>query len=117
MREEGVGLTGREGFTIPAVPRATCDPHKSYIITGGLGGFGLELAKWLVSRGATRLVLTSRTGVKTGYQSRCLRVWREAGVQVKVSTRNIQSYDETEALIKEAAELGPIGGIFNLAMV
>ena len=42
--------------------RSMCDPKKSYIITGGLGGFGLELAHWLVERGARNLVLTSRRG-------------------------------------------------------
>jgi fatty acid synthase len=42
--------------------RSMCDPKKSYVITGGLGGFGLELAHWLVERGARNLVLTSRRG-------------------------------------------------------
>lgn len=45
--------------------RSMCDPKKSYVITGGLGGFGLELADWLVQRGAKTLVLTSRRGKKT----------------------------------------------------
>lgn len=42
--------------------------HKSYIIAGGLGGFGLELAQWLILRGAQNLVLTSRSGIRTGEQ-------------------------------------------------
>ena len=42
--------------------RSMCDPRKSYVVTGGLGGFGLELAHWLVERGARHLVLTSRRG-------------------------------------------------------
>lgn len=48
-------------------------PLGSYIITGGLGGFGLELADWLVLRGVKNLVLVSRSGVKTGYQASRLR--------------------------------------------
>ncbi|KAF6037822.1 FASN [Bugula neritina] len=47
-----------------AVSQYYFSPHKSYLITGGLGGFGLELAQWLVSRGAKYLILTSRSGVK-----------------------------------------------------
>ena len=43
--------------------RSICDPRKSYVVTGGLGGFGLELAHWLVERGARNLVLTSRRGM------------------------------------------------------
>ncbi len=34
-----------------------------YIITGGVGGFGLALAVWLAGRGATKLVLTSKRWV------------------------------------------------------
>ena len=34
----------------------------SYLITGGLGELGLALARWMVERGARRLVLTSRRG-------------------------------------------------------
>lgn len=53
-----------------AVSKTFCPAHKSYVITGGLGGFGLELAQWLVLRGAQKLVLTSRSGIRTGEQSR-----------------------------------------------
>lgn len=51
------------------VIRYYCNPEGSYIIVGGLGGFGLELADWLVQRGARKLILCSRTGIRTGYQS------------------------------------------------
>ena len=37
-------------INLKAISRASCDPSKSYIITGGLGGFGLELANWLRAR-------------------------------------------------------------------
>lgn len=49
--------------------------HKSYIIAGGLGGFGLELAQWLVLRGAQKLVLTSRSGIRTGEQAEGVGGW------------------------------------------
>jgi len=45
--------------------RSMCDPRKSYVVTGGLGGFGLELSHWLVERGARNLVLTSRRGMRS----------------------------------------------------
>ncbi|XP_023507490.1 fatty acid synthase isoform X2 [Equus przewalskii] len=91
--------------------------HKSYVVVGGLGGFGLELAQWLVLRGAQKLVLTSRSGIRTGYQAKQVREWRRQGVQVLVSTCNASSLDGARGLIAEAAQLGPVGGVFNLAMV
>ncbi|XP_006886190.1 PREDICTED: fatty acid synthase [Elephantulus edwardii] len=100
-----------------AISKTFCPPHKSYIIAGGLGGFGLELAHWLVLRGAQKLVLTSRSGIRTGYQAKQVREWRRQGVQVLVSTLNASSMEGARGLIAEATRLGPVGGVFNLAMV
>lgn len=38
-------------------------------------------------------------------------------MQVLVSTSNASSLDGAQALVAEAAQLGPVGGVFNLAMV
>src|SRR5690606_28604326 len=44
----------------PAAGSARIDPEASYLVTGGLGGVGREVARWLVRRGARHLVLTTR---------------------------------------------------------
>jgi fatty acid synthase len=49
--------------------RVYCNPDYSYIIPGGLGGFGLELADWLVLRGCKKLVLSSSRGISKQYQA------------------------------------------------
>lgn len=118
MRDEEKDLTVQpQPLHLPAVARTACDPSKSYILVGGLGGFGLELAQWLVDRGARHLVLTSRAGVRTGYQCRRIRQWRHSGVVVHVSTWNVASPSDADALITEVAERTMIAGVFNLAMV
>jgi fatty acid synthase, animal type len=53
---------------IEVVPRVNCDSEKSYVIVGGLGGFGLELADWLVNRGCRNIVLSSSRGISNAYQ-------------------------------------------------
>lgn len=55
-----------------------CRPDRTYIITGGLGGFGLALAQWLVQKGARSLVLTSKRGLRTGEQSACVKRLRDS---------------------------------------
>lgn len=102
---------------VDAIPRTYMHPDKSYVLVGGLGGFGLELANWLVFRGATKIVLTSRSGIKTGYQALCVRRWQQGGVKVFVSTADCATVAGTEQLLREANALGPVGGIFNLAAV
>ncbi|XP_044766742.1 fatty acid synthase-like [Coccinella septempunctata] len=103
--------------TVPAIPRTYMNPEKTYVLVGGLGGFGLELANWLVNRGATNIVLTSRSGLKTGYQSLCIRRWKEKGVNVLVSTEDASTEQGAKKLMEQANSLGPVGGIFNLAAV
>lgn len=93
------------------------DINEYYTFSGGLGGFGLELANWLVGRGARHLVLSSRSGVRTGYQSRFIRVWKESKINVLVSTNDISTEEGAKNLLSEASAIGPVGGIFNLAMV
>lgn len=102
---------------VPAVPRLAAHSHLVYLITGGLGGLGMELASWLINRGAKKLVLTSRRGITTGYQRLCVRRWSESGVSVRVVTQDASTLAGAKALLKEAAQDGPIGGIFHLAVV
>lgn len=102
---------------VSAVPRTYMHPGKAYVVVGGLGGLGLELAQWLVTRGATRLVLSSRSGVRTGYQAWRVRRWRERGVRVLLSTADAATAEGARALLRAALALGPVGGVFNLAAV
>jgi amino acid adenylation domain-containing protein len=50
---------GRKPGPSRAAPKLRADA--SYLITGGLGGLGLQVARWLVARGARRLILMGRT--------------------------------------------------------
>lgn len=120
VRDEEPKNTKTTGFApklMTSIPRTYMHREKSYIIVGGLGGFGLELANWMVSRGATKIVLTSRSGIKTGYQSLMVRRWRDRGVTIAIDTNDVTTLKGTESLLKESNKLGPVGGIFNLAAV
>ncbi|XP_039308272.1 fatty acid synthase [Solenopsis invicta] len=103
--------------TVAAIPRTYINPEKSYVLVGGLGGFGLELADWMISRGAKFVVLVSRSGIRTGYQALRVRRWRENGVQVVIFTENVTTLSGAQRLIQESNRLAPVGGIFNLAAV
>lgn len=102
---------------INAISRTYMHKEKSYILVGGLGGFGLELGHWLISRGARNLILTSRSGVKTGYQSLMVRRWTEKGVNVSIDTNDVTTLKGAQKMLRDAAKMGPVGGIFNLAAV
>lgn len=115
--EEHQSLIVPKPMKMSALPHTTCYPNKVYIICGGLGGFGLELAAWLIIRGAKHVLLTSRSGVKSGYQQYRIKVWKEQGVNVIISTLDASQYSQAVELLELAKKHGPVGGIFNLAMV
>jgi acyl transferase domain-containing protein len=70
-REDQVAFRGNERFAARLVrmsmPRAATPARwrvdASYLITGGLGGLGLRVARWMVEQGARRLVLLGRSAL------------------------------------------------------
>lgn len=117
--EESLRTIKASTTTVQAITRIGFSSGKVFIITGGLGGFGLELADWLITRGVRNLVLTSRSGVRNGYQKFCLHRWRTAGARVWTSNRDASVKEQAEKLVEEAVSASgvPVGGVFNLAMV
>lgn len=90
------------------------DSSKTYIITGGLGGFGLELAKWLSDHGAKHLILTSRSGINNGEKKYKVEQIRNTNVKVDISTLDVSDINQCKELFSPIENLG---GIFHLAMV
>lgn len=107
--------------TSPVLPRerVLLNPLQTYIITCGLGSFGLELVEWAIEHGARRVILTTKYGVRTGYQARKLRILRdEYQAQIQVLQVDVREEVECMNLIKEAVAMSvenKIGGIFHLA--
>lgn len=103
---------------ILAYPRYYCVESKSYIILGGLGGFGLELADWLIQKNARNLILTSRNGISNGYQRSRVKLWQSFNINVQIFiVNNIMKEEECESILKFAEKQGPVDAVFNLAVV
>ncbi|XP_067015128.2 fatty acid synthase isoform X2 [Anabrus simplex] len=100
--------------TILAHPRFYCNPEHSYVIVGNLEGYGLELANWLVSRGARHLVLTSQNGITSGFQHQRIHLWKIRGVTVHISTVDVSSAEGVKALLAEAKSVAPLSAIFHI---
>ena len=92
-------------------------PHKSYVIIGGLGGLGLEVAQWMSERGAKRIVLASRRGVKDSYQRYQIQQMNKNGTKVVISQNDATTQDGCNKIIEDAYQMGAIGGIINSALV
>ncbi|XP_030745584.1 fatty acid synthase-like [Sitophilus oryzae] len=96
--------------------RIIFDSVKSYIIVGGLGGIGMELAKWLIRHGAKKIILNSRSTALSSYKQYLIENWKVQGVTVIVNSFPAQTIEGATKLLKSSSDLAPVGGIFNLAM-
>ncbi|KAH9490499.1 hypothetical protein DERF_016699 [Dermatophagoides farinae] len=109
-------------FKIQAKPKTLFDSNKCYVLVGGLGGLGLEVAYWMAIRGARKLVLVSRSGIKNEYQYVFVKRIENAvknceTVKVEISTSDPTSMKGAEQLIMDSEKIGPIGGLFHFATV
>jgi acyl transferase domain-containing protein/NADPH:quinone reductase-like Zn-dependent oxidoreductase/acyl carrier protein/SAM-dependent methyltransferase len=98
----------------PPLPPFEIKADGSYLITGGLGGFGRVLAEWLVDCGARHLVLSSRSGASTPEAVGFVASLEARGIETKVLKADIGSPQDVKRLISEIPDLK---GIFHLAMV
>lgn len=92
-------------------------PNKSYLVIGGLGGFGLEVVQWLADKGARKIVVNSRRGLRESYQKYCVQRLQLQGITLILSQADSTSEEGVKKLINLTSSLGPIGGIFNAAAV
>lgn len=90
----------------------------SYLITGGFGGFGLEIAKWLVEQGVRHIALVGRSGATTPESRQALDTLKTAGAQVLSLAADISEESEVVRIFSEIAEkMPPLRGIFHAAAV
>ncbi len=102
----------------PAKPSFYLRQDACYLVTGGLSGFGLATAQWLVQQGARHLVLLGRRGAATPGAEPALQALREQGAQVTVLACDVTDAAALkQALSTFGASLPPLRGVIHAAMV
>lgn len=90
----------------------------TYLITGGTGGLGLEIAQWLAAKGVQQLVLVSRSGAKTEEAQEAIANIERGGTAVYVAQVDISNAEQVAALVEQiTTDFPPLRGIFHGAMV
>ncbi len=94
------------------------DPEAVYLVTGGFGGFGKVIARWLADRGARHLFLTGRRGAAAPGAREFIEEMAAAGAKVDAVAADIGSPVDVEKLFAQIRGAGrPLKGVFHLAMV
>lgn len=75
----------------------------SYLVTGGLGGFGLRTAQWLIDKGARHLVLLGRRGPASAEAQPQLALWHAQGIDVQAVACDITDRGQLHAVFERIA--------------
>ncbi|WP_027961822.1 type I polyketide synthase [Halomonas halodenitrificans] len=123
-RQIGKVVVTHEQAQIPAPsgdkPRVSLrlPAEASYLVTGGLGGFGLRTARWLADRGARHLILVGRSGAASDEARSGVAELEALGVEVVAAACDITDRRALEALLGECqATLPPLRGVIHAATV
>ncbi|MER5264926.1 SDR family NAD(P)-dependent oxidoreductase [Actinosynnema sp. NPDC002837] len=96
----------------PAVP--ALDPAGTYLVTGGLGGFGAATARWLADRGARHLALVGRRGADSPEAPALLAELTARGVHAAAHAADAA---DPEAMRRIITDLDPpLRGVVHAAM-
>lgn len=96
-------------------PKPTIQANATYLITGGLGGLGLSLSRWMVERGARHLALVSR-GAPSEAAREAISAMEKAGAKVAVLAADVTREDQVDAMLAEIKKRMPsLRGIVHAA--
>jgi NADPH:quinone reductase-like Zn-dependent oxidoreductase/short-subunit dehydrogenase/acyl carrier protein len=115
-----VTMSGRELPLehIPGPGRMRFDPDATYLITGGLGGFALLTARWMVDNGARHLVLMGRSGLSSEAARQTVEELRQLSASVTVAQADITEETDLAAILEDIRlSKFPLRGVIHAAMV
>jgi NAD(P)-dependent dehydrogenase (short-subunit alcohol dehydrogenase family)/acyl carrier protein len=100
----------------PAPSQPLVNGQSSYLITGGMGALGLQVAHWLVQQGARSLVLVGRRGAEAVTDA--IAALEQTGAQVQVVKADITQRSEVVRVLETIhPNLPPLRGIIHAAGV
>ncbi len=113
-----ISFAGQEVILAANKGRISLKREGSYLVTGGLRGFGLATAKWLAACGAENLVLAGRSGAVSDEARAALAELRSQGIRVTAEGVDVSDAEQVAGLMKKFGHsLPPLKGIVHAAMV
>ncbi|CAM4229302.1 SDR family NAD(P)-dependent oxidoreductase [Bordetella muralis] len=96
----------------------TLPEQATYLITGGLSGFGLRTAQWLADKGARHLALVSRSGPASETAQEAIAALQARGVTVHAAPCDVTDAQAVNDLVAHIqTTMPPLKGIVHAAMV
>ncbi|GII57280.1 polyketide synthase [Planotetraspora thailandica] len=93
------------------------EPEGTYLVTGGLGGFGAATARRLARRGARHLALLGRRGAEAPEAPALLEELERSGVEVRAYAADVADRDAMRRILDDLDAGGhPLRGVVHAAM-
>ncbi len=89
----------------------------TYIVTGGSRGFGLLLVQWLLTQGARRIIIISRSGMQCDYASYLCSMAQKQGSVIDEWKGDVADELFMKKVFTSIVDTLPLKGIFHCAMV
>lgn len=116
-----VCLSMRSGHPFGLAPASAAsrsfDGESTHLVTGGFGGFGLSVARWLVDHGVRHLILAGRRGPQTDEAQQALAALRKKGATVHTAALDITDKNAVAAMLARIPASLPLKGVFHAAGV
>ncbi|MCY3861889.1 MAG: SDR family NAD(P)-dependent oxidoreductase [bacterium] len=104
---------GKNVLVMPPLAVGRLRDDRTYLVTGGLGGIGCEVAEWLVDQGATAIVLNGRRPPDNAAQA-VISGLRERGAVVQVELADVTDSSAVDQMLSRIDDsMPPLGGVIH----
>jgi acyl transferase domain-containing protein/thioesterase domain-containing protein len=126
IHESEIAFRGQDVF-VPVINKFRSVVNKSelsevsiksnacYLISGGLGGIGLEISKWLVQQGANELILISRNAPKDKNSIDIIESLSNKGVKIHIVSCDISDYIKLKSVFDSLQLHVKLKGVIHAA--
>ncbi|WP_190120634.1 SDR family NAD(P)-dependent oxidoreductase, partial [Streptomyces flavofungini] len=109
------GVFARRLVQAPVGHLGDWDPTGTVLVTGGTGGIGAHVARWLAARGAEHLLLTSRRGPDADGAEELRAELTGLGAQVTIAACDVADRDALAKLLASVPEEFPLTAVMHTA--
>ena len=104
---------GKIVFTNSPLAQSRLRADRTYLVTGGLGGIGCVVARWLAEHGAGAIVLNGRRAPDADAEE-TIAALRDRGATVRVELADVTDADAVDAMLAGMdLDLPPLGGVIH----
>ncbi|RYP74772.1 hypothetical protein DL769_003946 [Monosporascus sp. CRB-8-3] len=96
--------------------KVTLKPNATYLITGGTGGIGLNLAYWMIENGARNVVVLGRSGDTRPEVKKLLKQYEGTNIVVRALACDVGLRSEVANVVRLIKDLPAVRGVIHSAL-